>query len=250
MNAGYAADSHFHLYLETTMKNCIRLTFALALLCAALSTASLASSIFVVQGIPGRDFAAETDPAFPVDVLLNDEVCYVHGLAFGTISGPLTFLPGTYNIKVSIANTLAPCSESPMIDSSVTLEKHQDLSAVITLDAQGKPALLTFVNNLTPVAAGMSRVLFAQSADAPALQLVLQDTKTMKVYKFTVNPGALLNVTLPEGTYTAEINQGTTTLVTPTLVDLSSQSATLIYALGQASNNTVSLVTRTLKDVI
>jgi hypothetical protein len=65
------------------MKKYIRLTLGLALLCAALSTATFASSMFLVQGIAGRDRSPDTDPAYPVDVLLNDEVCYVHGEAFG-----------------------------------------------------------------------------------------------------------------------------------------------------------------------
>ena len=36
------------------MKNCIRTIFVLALLVAALSTASFASSVYFVQGIAGR----------------------------------------------------------------------------------------------------------------------------------------------------------------------------------------------------
>jgi hypothetical protein len=236
--------------METIMKNSIRFTFALALLCAALSTASLASSMYIVQGISGRNVAEATDPAYPVDVLLNDEVCYVHGLAYGTISGPLTFFPGTHNIKISIANTLAPCSETPFIDSNVTFEKHQDLSAVITLDPDGKPALVTFVNGLAPVAAGMGRVLLAQAADAPALQVTLQNTSTNKTYKYTVNPGALLDVTLPAGPYTATISQGGTTLVSSAPVDLFSQSATLLYTIGEATNNTVNLLSRSIRNVI
>lgn len=228
----------------------IRLTFALALLCAVSSTASLASSMYIVQGIAGRNVAAATDPAYPVDILLNDEVCYVHGLPFGTISGPLTFFPGTHNIKVSIANTLAPCSETPLIDSMVTIGAHQDLSAVITLDPDGKPALVTFVNGLSPVAAGMGRVLLAQAANAPALQVTLQNTSTNKTYKYTVNPGALLDVTLPAGSYAASISQGGTTFVAASPVVLFSQSATLLYTIGEATNNTVNLVSRTIKDVI
>jgi len=90
------------------MKNCLRLKFGLALLCAAFSTASFGSSMYIVQGIAGRNYAAATDPAFPVDVLLNDEVCYLHGLPFGTVQGPLTLFPGTYNLKISIANTARP----------------------------------------------------------------------------------------------------------------------------------------------
>ena len=232
------------------MKNSIRFTFALALLCAAMSTASFASSMYVVQGISGRNRAAATDPAYPVDILLNDEVCYVHGLPYGTISGPLTFLPGTYNVKVSVANTLAPCSNFPLIDSSVTFEEHQDLSAVITLDPDGKPALVTFVNNLTPVAATMGRILLAQAADAPALQVTLQNLGTSKVYKYTVNPGALLDVTLPAGAYTASISQGGTTLVAASPVDVFSQSVTLLYTIGEATNNTVNLESRAVRDVI
>ena len=107
------------------MKNRIRLSLALALLCAALTTAMSASDnayMYLVQGIPGHDYPTPTDPQFPVDVLLNDEVCYVRGLAYGTIQGPLTFSPGTYDVKISVANSLAPCSNSPIVDSTVTLD--------------------------------------------------------------------------------------------------------------------------------
>jgi hypothetical protein len=232
------------------MKNCIRLTFALALLCTALSTASLASSMYIVQGIAGRNYAAATDPAFPVDILLNDEVCNTHGLAFGQIVGPFTFFPGTYNVKVSIANTLAPCSNPPLIDKAVTIEAKTDISAVITLNDDGTPRLLTFTNNLSPVAADTGRLLFAQAADSPIVQVILQNTSTMKSTTYTVNPGALLDVSLPAGNYTVEVKQGTTTLVTPAPLTLFSQSATLLYAVGEAETNTVILETRTLRDVI
>jgi len=232
------------------MTNHIRYAFALALLCAALTTGAHASSLYLVQGIAGRNYATSTDPAFPVDILLNDEVCYVHGLAFGSITGPLTFLPGSYNVKVSIADSLAPCSNSPLIDHTVTIEAKSDYSAVLTLNADGAPTLLTFTNNLTPVAANTARLLFAQAANSPALQLILENTATHKVYTYAVNPGALLDVILPAGAYTVEVNQGTTTLVASTPLNLFSQSANLLYAVGQASNTTVMLENRILRDVV
>jgi hypothetical protein len=236
--------------LEKIMKKNIRLCFALALLGAALSTASLASSLYIVQGMPGRDYATPSDPAFPVDVLINDEVCYEHGLAFGLIGGPLTLAPGSYDVKISVANSLASCTNTPLVDSTVKIDAEKDSSAVLTLNSSGTPTLLTFTNNFNSVAANMGRVLFAQAADAPALQVILQNTTTLKLYTYTVQPGALLDVTLPAATYTVEVNQGTTTLVPSTTVVLSSQSATLLYAIGEASNNTVSLVTKTIKDVL
>ena len=232
------------------MTNRIRFACALTVLCAALSTGALASSMYVVQGIAGRNYATSTDPTFPVDILLNDEVCYVHGLPFGSISGPLTFFPGTYDFKVSIANTLAPCSESPLIDQTVTIDARSDYSSVLTLNEEGKPTLLTFKNTLSPVAANMARLLFVQAANSPALQVILQNTTTKKLHTYAVNPDALLDVNLPAGDYTIEINQGTTTLVASTPLRLFSQSANLLYAIGQASNDTLALETRTLRDVI
>jgi hypothetical protein len=232
------------------MKNCIRFTFALCLLCAVLSTAGVASSMYIVQGIAGRNYAVHTDPAFPVDVLLNDSVCYVHGLPFGNIQGPLTFEPGTYNMKVSIANSLAPCTNSPLIDRSVTIEPEKDTSAVITLDDNGAPELLTFTNNLSPVADGSSRLLFALAANSPAVQVVLQNASTKKTYTYTVSPDSLLDATVPAGLYSVEIKQGAATLAADGTLYLDSQSVTLLYALGQASSNTVVLENRTLRDVI
>lgn len=232
------------------MKTSIRLTFALALLCALWNTAALASSMYLVQGIAGRDYAASTDPAFPLDVLLNDEVCYERGLAFGTVAGPITLSPGSYNVKLSIADSLAPCSNSPLIDSTVAIDARSDISAVATLSETGTPTLLTFRNSFSPVAANTGRLLFAQAANAPEVQLILQNTATMKLYTYGVKPGALLDVTLPAGNYTAEINQGTTTLVGSTAFNLSSQSAALLYAIGEANNNTVNLEIKSVKDVI
>ncbi len=232
------------------MKNCIRLTFALALLCGALSSASYASSVYIVQGLAGRNYAARTDPAFPVDVLVNNEVCYEHGLPFGVIANPLTLFPGTYNVKVSIANTLAPCSETPLIDTELKIEPQTDISAVITLNSEGKPELLTFTNDLTPVPADSARVLFAHAANAPAVQVIFQNLTTMKSYTYTLNPGALLDQILPAGNYSISVIEGTTTLIPPTNQTLFSQSASLFYGLGQASNNTVVMEFHTLRTVI
>jgi len=185
-----------------------------------------------------------------VDILLNDEVCYVRGLTFGTISGPVTFLPGTYDVKVSIADSLAPCSNAPLIDKAVDIDAKTDYSAVLTLNEAGTPTLLTFTNNLTPVAANTGRLLFALGANSPAVQVILENTATKKLYVYAVKPGALLDVTLPADDYTVEINQGTTTLVASTSLRLYSESVSLLYAIGQASNDTVVLETRTLRDVI
>jgi hypothetical protein len=234
------------------MKNRIRLTIALALLCAAWSTAALASDnayLYLVQGVPGRDYSTATDPEFPVDVLINDEICYEHGLTFGTISGPLTLAPGSYDVKVSVANSLAPCSNSPIVDSTVTLNSGENASAVLTLNSSG-PVLDTFTNKFTTVASGSGRILFALAADSPAVQVILENTSTKKLYTYSVNPDSLLDVTLPSGTYSVEVNEGTTTIVSSTTIELYSQSAEMLFAVGEASNDTVTLETKSVRNVI
>ncbi|MFZ1006594.1 MAG: DUF4397 domain-containing protein [Candidatus Sulfotelmatobacter sp.] len=183
-------------------------------------------------------------------MLINDEVCSQHGLALGVIAGPLSFAPGSYDVKVSPANTLAPCTNTPIVDSTVTLPADKTISAVIALSQTGTPTLLTFTDVFSAVPANMGRVLFAQAADSPAVQLILENTATSKLYTYSVNPGALLNATLPSGNYTVEINQGTTTLVASTPINLSSQSVAMLFAVGEASNNSVTLETKIVKSVI
>jgi hypothetical protein len=238
------------------MKKSIRLTLALALLCAALSTAMFASddtstaSLYLIQGIAGRDYSATADPQFPVDILLNDELCNERSFGFATITGPLAFTPGTYDVKISVANTLAPCSNTPLIDTTISLGAGKDVAAVMALDSTGTPELLTFDESFSSVTENNARILFAQAANSPAVQVILENTTTKKLYTYSVNPGALLDVNLPAGNYTVEVNEGTTTLVSSTGLDLYSQSATMLFAIGQASNNTVDLEIKTVRNVL
>jgi hypothetical protein len=239
---------------EKIMKKIVRATLVLALLCAAMSTAMFASDnayLYLVQGIPGYDYSTSTDPQFPVDVLLNDEICYEHGLAFGILTpGPLTLAAGSYDVKVSVANSTAPCTNSPLVDSTVTLDAGKDVSAVFALSDTGTPTLTTFTNSFYGVPANYGRILFAHAADASALEVVLQNTTTHTSYTYSVNSGALLNATFPAGNYTIEVNQGTTTLVSSTPLDLYSQSVTMLFAVGEANNNTLTLAIKTVRNVI
>jgi Domain of unknown function (DUF4397) len=212
--------------------------------------ASFNAYLYLVQGIPGRDYSAATDPAFPVDVLINGDVCYEHGLTYGDIAGPLTLAAGTYEVKVSVADSLAPCSNFPFIDTSIKLGAGKNVSAVLALSQTGSPTLLTFTNKFSAVTENFGRVLLAQAVDAPAVQVILQNKTTMKLYTYAVDPGAVLDVNLPADEYSVEINQGTTTLVASSTFTLNSQSVLLLYPIGEASNNTVTLSSRTVRNVV
>ena len=120
----------------------------------------------------------------------------------------------------------------------------------MALDSTGTPTLVTFTNNLTAVPANGSRLLFTQTVSSTTVQVTLENLSTKKLSTYNVKPGALLDLNVPAGSYTVSVSQGTTTLVESTAEFLSSQSVTLLYAIGQASNNTVVFSSRELRDVI
>src|ERR1035441_5458924 len=86
--------------------------------------------LYIVHGIPGRDIADNLNPGFAIDILVNGKSCLVHGLTFGTSSGPFTLAAGTYDVQISMANTLLPCTNAVLIDSQVILTAGENLSVV------------------------------------------------------------------------------------------------------------------------
>jgi hypothetical protein len=206
--------------------------------------------LYIVHGIPGRDMSDIVNPSFPIDVLFEGD-CVVHGLAFGSISGPLSFSAGTYDVQISEANTLAPCTNPALISSQVTLTSGQSVSAVAAISG-GEPALLQFLENLAPVLPGNTRFVLVQAADAPALQATLtqRDVTNPKTFTLTANPDTQQWFGIPYGTYLVQITAvGSTTVLASQQIVMNDQSVTLAYAVGEAANNSVELVYRIVNGV-
>jgi hypothetical protein len=236
------------------MKLRTRVVLQLAALCFALGASGFAADdayLYIVHGIPGRDIADNLNPGLPVDILVNGKSCLVHGLTFGNTTGPFTLSAGQYDVQISMANTLAPCTNTPMIDSQVTLTAGANVSAVAALSG-GQPALLDFTDNLSPVTPGKARFVFVNSADAPALQATLTQlyVKNPKTFTLTANPDTQAPSIVPAGTYLVQVvAAGSTTVLASEQIGLADQSATFVYAAGQAANNSVGLINRAIRDV-
>jgi hypothetical protein len=109
------------------MKLRTRVVLQLAALCLALGASSFAADdayLYIVHAVPGRDIADNLNPGLPVDILISGD-CLARGLTFGNITGPLSFSAGTYDVQISLANSLAPCTNTALIDSQVTLALEQ-----------------------------------------------------------------------------------------------------------------------------
>jgi len=236
------------------MKLHTRVALQLAALCLALGASAFAADdayLYIVHGIPGRDIADNLNPGLPVDILVNGKSCLIRGLTFGNTSGPLTLAAGTYDVQISMANTLAPCTNAAMIDSQVTLTAGESVSAVAAISGT-QPALLQFTDNLSPVAPGNARFVLANSADAPALQATLTQlfVKNPKTFTVSANPDAQEAMGVPAGTYLVQVRAaGSTTVLTSEQIGLADQSVTLSYASGEAVNKSVGLVNRVIRDV-
>jgi hypothetical protein len=231
-----------------------RVVCQLAALCFALVASSFAADnayLYIVHGIPGRDVAENLNPAFPVDVLINGDTCIPRNLGFEDIAGPYSFSPGTYEVLVSESNTLAPCTNPPIIDSKVTLTAGASVSAVIALSS-GSPALLQFTDNLSIVAPRDARFVLSNAADSELLATFTQEGVTSpKTFTVTAKPGAEGTVTVPAGTYLVEVTlDGTTTVVAAETFGVGSQSATFFYAVGQSANKSLRLIKRRVPDVL
>jgi len=224
---------------------------ALLLVLGAFSFASDDAYLYIVHGIPGRDVADNLNPGFPIDILVNGKSCVIRGLTFGNSSGPYTLAAATYDLQISMANTLAPCTNPVMIDAQVPLTAGENLSAVATISST-QTVLLQFLDPLGPVAPGNARFVLVNSADAPALQATLTQVGVKTPHTFTISaaPGAQSWTGVPAGEYLVQIAAvGGTTLLTSQQIDLTDQSVTLSYATGEELNNTVELVNRVIRDV-
>jgi Domain of unknown function (DUF4397) len=235
------------------MKLRTRVVLPLAALCFVLGTYGFAADnayLYIVHGIPGRDIADNLNPGFPVDVLI-DGFCQARGLTFGNTSGPLSFSAGSYSVQISEANTLAPCTNTPLITSQVVLTSGASVSAAAAISG-GQPTLLQFNDNLSPIAPGNARFTFAAAADSPALQATLTQlfVKHPKTFTIMSNPGTEQTVVVPGGTYLVQVvAAGSTTVLASEQIGLAGQSAAFTYAAGEAANNSVGLVNRTVRDV-
>ena len=235
------------------MKLRTRAVLQLAALCLLLGAYGLAADnayLYFVHGIPGRDIADNLNPGYPVDILLNGKDCLVRNFTFGNTDGPYTLAAGTYTVAISEANTLAPCSNTPVISSSVTLKPGDETVAVAAISTD-QPILVTLPADLGSVVPGNGRFVFANVADAPELEATLTQLYVTSPQTFTVTatPGTENWIGIPAGTYSVQITEsGSSTVLTSENITLQDQSVTLAYATGEALNNTVGLVTKVVRD--
>lgn len=228
-------------------------TLACALiLAAATATAADAqtappATLRVVHGIPGRDVAPNLDPQLPVDVLVNDSLCVLRNFTFRSVSPPFSLPAGSYSVKVSLANSVTPCGNTPVISQTVTLTAGEEAAAVAALSLNGNPVLDAFALDLSPVPAGQGRVIVAHAADAPPVAVSVDGKRAIR----RLLPGTEAAALLPAGDYAVAVfpNGQATPVVGPLPFAVDSRVVSVAFAVGSAASGSITLVVATIPDV-
>ncbi|MEV4703490.1 DUF4397 domain-containing protein [Actinoplanes sp. NPDC049316] len=189
------------------------------------------SQVSVVHGIPGQ----------PVDVYVNGEKT-VPGFEPGKIAGPLTLEEGSYDIALTKPGE--DLGKALLTVDDAEVPGGANISLVAHLSADGKPTLTPFVNDTSKLAAGQTRLVVRHTAAAPAVdvraggQPVFRDLTNPKEAKADLAAGDVSADVVPAGTDDVVLG--------PTDLNLREGTATIVYAVGSAEDDTLDVVAQTL----
>jgi hypothetical protein len=168
-------------------------------------------------------------PDTPVDVYANGEKL-LPDFQPGTLTDPLELPGGSYDIAVYPAGS-DPASTEPAISADdVAVPAGANATVVAHLKEDGTPVLTPFVNDVSAVPAGQSRVTVRHTAAAPAVDVRAGGNP---VVRGLTNPDEA-TLTVPAGTVNADVVlAGTTTVaIGPADLTLAEGTTTVVYAWG------------------
>ena len=220
-----------HLRRATAVGTAALLTFGgLAALTAGPALAAT-SQVSVVHGIPGQD----------VDVYVNGKKT-LPDFKPGTVAGPLKLEEGSYDIALTKPGE--DISKALLTVNDAAVPGGANISLVAHLTADGKPALTPFANNVKKISAGQARLIVRHTAAAPAVDV---RAGGKPVFSDLTNPKEA-EADLPAGTVNADVVLAGSddVAIGPADLELKEGTATIVYAVGSAEDDTLDLVTQTI----
>jgi hypothetical protein len=166
----------------------LALTLAIAAGGMVLAPPLQAATVTVVHGVPG----------FRADVYVNGKKALT-GFQAGAMTTPIHLPAGRYHLAIRPAGA-AP-SSAPALAASVTLGARENASVVAHLDAQGKPMISLYRNDVSSVAVGRSRFTFRQVAASPPVDVLVDGRPVFR----DVGNSAERTTTVPAHTYTVSV---------------------------------------------
>jgi hypothetical protein len=216
---------------------------AAAILIFSGSTAAYAQEgyIYFAHGISGHDLDSTANPDLPIDIATDmgpTPSCLVKGAISSSFNGPYAVPAGTYNVAISQANTVAPCSNPAAITGTIKVTAGQSTLMIAAVKA-GSPIGYVLPLDLSAVPAGQARVVFVNASSVPTLAFAFGTVATTAQV-----PGGYAVNLAPAGVVNSEVASGPTVLYGPGSLVLPSQSVLLSIATGSSTTGSFNLVGR------
>ncbi|HEX5565403.1 MAG TPA: DUF4397 domain-containing protein [Streptomyces sp.] len=225
---------------KSRSRNIVTATAGVCILASATAVPAAAATpaqdggkamVSVFHGVPG----------LTVDVYANGSEL-LPDFTPGTLTAPKPLDAGTYDIEV-FPNGQGPGGE-PAIRKKVEVPAGANATVAAHLDAQGNPTLTAFVNDVSDVPAGKSRLTVRHVAAAPAVDVRANGEP---VFRGLTNPNEK-TAEVPAGTVRADVVlAGTNTVALgPADLNLAEGTTNIVYAWGSAKDGNLALKTQTL----
>jgi hypothetical protein len=161
----------------------------------------------------------------------------------GTVAGPLDLEEGTYDLALTRPGE--PVDSAILEANDAQIPGGGNVSIVAHLDANGQPKITPFANDVQATAAGQARLVVRHTAAAPAVDVRAGGTP---VFEDLTNPNEA-KADLDAGTVSADVVLAgqSEPVLGPADLDLGEGTATIVYAIGSAQENTLGLVTQTIE---
>ena len=217
---------------------------AIALLCGPISAQEGNATVYVVHGIQGGDLGL--DSALPVDVAVEGD-CLLQGFTYGQIAGPLSLAPGSYNVKIGLADAENPCSGDPVIEADVPFEAGEVAVVIAHLAADGSPTAAKFLLDMSSTEEGRSRITLHHTAAAPAVDIKLRGTvcdwQGDRIFEGVPNGGQGA-LTVPPGKWDVSLLPAgsSTPVLGPQPLTIDSSQAYVVFAVGSLDGDSLTLL--------
>jgi len=198
--------------------------------------------LYIAHAAPGRNISATTNPAIPVDISVNGN-CIERGLSYGDLHGPFTGPAGTFTFKVTMANTVSPCSGASVFSAPVTIAAGNTYLGIITVNASHAAIGQIYPLNLSPVPGGQARFDVANAT-----------LQNLNASVTAISPGGLSgNLSVPAsslresfviaGLYTGKVTDSSNIVRTgPINVEVVARDQYLYVLAGSVTNNSIQVI--------